>query len=396
MEPATRITLADGLADLGEAAGLLDRPANGFYSSPAWLAVCADLSDDPQRHLVVRSGGRPLITVPFALPVNEPNTAYRPDVLFPFRPPEPYLLLGPRLGYRAQWAAEPDAAAAGAVLQHAVRLAAEHDRPWVYALHLTSATADLVAAGAAGDGAPVVPLLSAMPDCFLPAPGDGIEDYLANVSKNRRAKFAAESRRVLRTPGIRFRPGRLADEVDALAPLLKQAFARHGSQRTLGDVAAELRSLGRHAADSETLVVVEQDGRPVGYALWYEWGGRLWGRHIALVDRLRTTTSPILFHLMFRYALELCYERGLDGVHLGPSNLAAKLRRGARLEPLWHVSVCNGREVMRPEGARQFTDEVLRIIAADCGENAPAEELASMREKALGYAAAMAPAKEYR
>ncbi|GAB3988799.1 hypothetical protein GCM10029978_112140 [Actinoallomurus acanthiterrae] len=396
MAPANRITVADGLADLGDAAGLLDRPANGFYSSPPWLAVCSDLGNDPQRHFVARSAGRPAITVPFALPSHEPNTVYRPDVMYPFRPPEPYLLLGQRRGYRTQLAGEPDAAAAGAVLREAARLAAEHGRPWVYALHLTSAAADLLAAGAAGDGAPIVPLLSAMPDCFLPAPGDGIEDYLATVGSSRRAKFAAESRRALRAPGIRFRPGCLADEAATLAPLLKHAVARHGSQRTMDDVTAELGALGRHAADFEMLVVVEEDGLPVGFALWYEWGGRLWGRNIALVDRLRTTATPILFHLMFRHALELCYERGLDGVHLGPSNLAAKLRRGARLEPLWHVSVCNGREVLRPDGVRHATDEVLRIIAADCGEYAPAEELAAMREKALGYAAAIAAAGEFR
>ncbi|NBH08569.1 GNAT family N-acetyltransferase [Amycolatopsis sp. SID8362] len=385
MTPAAQITVADDLDDLGAAAGLLDHPANGFYSSPPWLAVCADISDDLQRYFVAGRSGRPVTTVPFVLPTDEPTVAYRPHVLYPFRQPEPYLLLGQRRGYRTHWAGEPDPAAAGALLGEAVRLAAEHGRPWVYALHLTTATADLIATGTDGDRPPI-PVLSAQPECFLPAPGGSVEDYLEGVGKRRRAELLNQYRRVLRAPGIRFRAGRLADEVTALAPLALQAVARHGSPRTLADIVAELDALARYAGDIESLVVVEENGQPVGFGLWYEWQGRLWGRHAALVERLRTSATPILFHLLFRCALEICYERGLDGVHLGPTNLAAKLRRGARLEPLWHLSVCEGREVLRPENVRQATEEVLRMIGTDCGRYAPAEELAAMRRKAFRYA----------
>jgi len=242
-------------------------------------------------------------------------------------------------------------------------------------------TQDLLAAGTG-----VTPVLSAAPECFLPAPGNDIDDYLASVGTRRRADFLLEHRRVRKAAGIRFRPARLADEVTALAPLQLHALARHGSPRTLDDVAAELHALARHAGGRKKLIVAEEDGRPVGFGLWYVWGNRLWARNMALVDRLRTTATPILFHLMFRCSLEICYADGLDGVHLGLTSLATKLRRGARLEPLWHVSVRDGQEAMSADEVRRYTDGALALIAADCRQYAPTEQLAALRSKALAYA----------
>ncbi|HEY4458798.1 MAG TPA: GNAT family N-acetyltransferase [Pseudonocardiaceae bacterium] len=385
MTQATRIIVAEDLSDLGPADELLDRPTNGFYTSRPWLSVCADISATAQRYFVASADARPITVVPWSLPTGEAiNTAYRPQAWYPWREPEPYLLLAQGHGYRTAWAGEPDAGTAGAVFETAVRLAAEQGRPWVYALHLTAATADAIVAGVRAD-TPVLPTLSALPDCFLPAPGECVEDYLDTVGSRRKVKFNNERKRALGLPGIRFRPARLADEVSALAPLLRHAVARHGSARTEEGLAAELAALSRHAAEHEVLVVVEEDGKPVGFALWYEWNGRLWARNLALDERFRTTATPVLFYLMFRRALEICYERGLDGVHLGPTNLAAKLRRGARLEPLWHISVCHGQEVLRPANARRTIDHVVGMITEDCGPYAPSEDLALMREKAFGY-----------
>ncbi|MFE8944822.1 GNAT family N-acetyltransferase [Streptomyces sp. NPDC007856] len=384
-QPRVHLTGIAHLADqMPSIRSLIDDDSVGFYASQPWLAATEALDEGTDHgYLLAEDGeGHPVGLMPVALPDGEVSPGYRPDRLFPYREEEPYLLCGPRRGYRTELAvrgSDVTATVAG-LLDGAVEFADDHGREWVYALHLTTA-----AARALAETERVVPILSPLADCWLPAPGTSMDDYLASLGGHRRHSIRTDRRRAARSDA-RIERASLADCLDEVIPLVQQSRARKGVMWTLDSLRREYEGMARSAARQEILLTVRHDGELKGYALWFAWGDLLWGRSLALTDDLRTNAAPVLFELLFYRPLEICYELGLRGLHLGATNYSAKLMRGARLEPMWQVGLHRGREVFPREAVLPWTEHVLGLLREECGRRLPESRLEEFRAEALGFA----------
>ncbi|MFD8824315.1 hypothetical protein ACFV1C_18365 [Streptomyces sp. NPDC059605] len=377
-----RTAFAHDLDALGPAAGLLHDESLGLLSSAPWLRAHQALDSAESGYLGVTDGIRPVGAGRIAFPDHEPVIGYQPHSSFPFRAEHPYALLGPRRGYRAQLPLTAPGSAA-ALLGAATEQAARHRRRWLYALHLTTPTADAISRDRAA-----MPILAPGFDVVVHLRGRSVREHLDSIGKNGRRR--SQDRNRVAAMGLLFDRERLADCIEEVVPLRQQAFRRHGSNRTTADLRRELELMGEHLAPYETLFTAREPlgRRLVGYCLVYSWGGRLWNRSVGVVEELRTTRTPLLFELQFYQPLELCFELGLPAYQVGPSNYEAKLRRGGVVQPLWQVGLLDGTEVFPPDGVARWTDHVLGGLSAECGHRLSADFLAGVRRQALDYARA--------
>ncbi|MFE3762104.1 GNAT family N-acetyltransferase [Streptomyces sp. NPDC059104] len=362
-----------------ESEGLLSDARFGFYSSAPWWRAARGPDVDAPGYLTAVADGEVCGLAPLSFPQHEDNTGYTPHLLFPYRPQAQYALIGPRRGYRAHLPVRHRVAAdvVGGFFETAADAAASRGTDWVYALHLTTDSADALA-----DSGVARPILSPLMDTWVRAHGTSMDDYYASCRGGRAIR---RERRRAAAVDVEVAHERLADCVDEVALLTRQSLERHGSTRSLASLTEELRLASEHAAEQEVLTTVRRAGRLLGYSLDYVWGDVLWGRSCAMVDELRTNESPLAFELTFYMPLELCYERGLRGIHLGPTNLAAKVRRGAELVPLWQASLYRGEDVFPVEGIRPWTAHVLDTVRTQCAPHTVDDRLAEIEERALAY-----------
>ncbi|GAA1369487.1 peptidogalycan biosysnthesis protein [Catellatospora chokoriensis] len=368
------------LDSLGPDAAWFDHPALGLYSSAPWLRAHEALDDATAGYLRVSNPSGLSGAARLALPQQEANVAYRPHVMFPFHQEHPYALLGPRRGYRSQLPLAGSGSAA-ALLQATAERAARDGRRWLYALHLTTKTADAISNDRAA-----LPLLAPLFDTVIPVQGQSMTEHLDSIGRNRRKRH--RDRRKVAQLGLRFGRERLADCIEEILPLRQQTFRRHGSQRSPEDLLRELELMSSHFADYETLFTVRDPGnrRLLGYALVYQWGGWLWARSLGLVEELRTNSTPVIFELEFHLPLDLCFERGLRFYHLGPSNYASKLARGAVVRPLWQVALLEGEDVFPIDGLARWTHHVLTRLQADCRPHTlPPDLVVGILQQAMAY-----------
>ncbi len=341
------VTVVGGVDDIGAADWAAVTAGRGFYSSPPWLRL---VQEDPWYdvwYLVAREDGRVLGILPVYLSSGRARDGidgpYDPAAVFiepggmgdPARW-RPALLAGGRTGHDTELLLRPDLPAAtrrrvlAAMIARMTRLA---DTSGVQAgafMYLTSE--------AAAELAPVTGLPPLLADVTATVPLDGcrsFDDHLDRLPGPRRRRIRHEIREFAES-GFTVRQVRLAGSVSVIAPLLAADHGRYGLGDTPQMLAAHLSQHAEHLDALSHVLLCEHAGRPVGALLAYEWQDAWYARAVGTSDGLRGRAAAF-FNLAYYEPIRLAIERGMHRYVLGPSTIAAKVKRGAVLEPRWSV-----------------------------------------------------------
>ncbi|MCG5439812.1 GNAT family N-acetyltransferase [Micromonospora foliorum] len=173
-------------------------------------------------------------------------------------------------------------------------------------------------------------------DCVIDLAGSSVEDHVeALPTANRRSHYRREAARFDRSP-LRIKELRLSESWRDLAPLLANVQRKYGDHSPTEVYAA---SLARQAAMLDEDAVVFGcflADRLVGFSLFYKTAGELSFRGVGFdYDALPGVGEYA--RLAVHAPLDFCYQRGIPRLNLGVSSYEAKVRRGARIRPLWSL-----------------------------------------------------------
>ncbi|MEU4533111.1 GNAT family N-acetyltransferase [Micromonospora ureilytica] len=173
-------------------------------------------------------------------------------------------------------------------------------------------------------------------DCVIDLAGSSVEDHVeALPTANRRSHYRREAARFDRSP-LRIKELRLSESWRDLAPLLANVQRKYGDHSPTEVYAA---SLARQAAMLDEDAVVFGcflADRLVGFSLFYKTVGELSFRGVGFdYDALPGVGEYA--RLAVHAPLDFCYQRGIPRLNLGVSSYEAKVRRGARIRPLWSL-----------------------------------------------------------
>src|SRR5919202_5103774 len=139
---------------------------------------------------------------------------------------------------------------------------------------------------------------------------------------------------------------------------------------------AQAGRLGDHA-----VVFGCRDGAElVAFSLNYRWRDELLSRLVGL-DYEHEGSRNAYGELLVYSPLSYCYEEGLRSIHLGAASLSGKCRRGARVRPLWAVSVCECTACKSERGREKLSLDKLDELCADI----PATETAGFVEEVHAF-----------
>jgi uncharacterized protein len=185
--------------------------------------------------------------------------------------------------------------------------------------------------------------------------------YLDSFPQRRRANLRREISR-FRESGGTLVELRLSECLDVVGPMLGNVHRKHGAADTDADTTRYLSSQADLLDDVSRVFLHVVDGRPASFSLSYQWGRQL---HVRVVgfDYVRSA-SFAYFNLAYYRPLACAVERGLDSVHLGPGTYAAKVLRGAALDPTWSL-------VWAPDAENGAWFRKVQQPGADAREAAP-------------------------
>jgi len=181
-----------------------------------------------------------------------------------------------------------------------------------------------------------VTLWAAEPAAYIEVGTMSFEDYLSALSQKRRASARREIR-ALEGCGHRARIEPLAGWIAEMAPLLAELQARHHLPSSSSVLAGFLERLARAIGERARAVVVESGGQLMGFCILLEHQADLHAYKIGF-DSDRARRCGIYFNIGYYEPLRYAMANGLRRLHLGPGSLAAKLLRGARLEPRYFAA----------------------------------------------------------
>ncbi|MFI1421947.1 GNAT family N-acetyltransferase [Streptomyces sp. NPDC020731] len=310
----------------GEVVGV---PARSLYSSDDWFALLDDHGHD-YRYLLIEDGAGGATT--FTALTDGPavhSHRYHPDYLLDRAlPATSCVVAGPRTGYHNEIRGGAPTMPPSAVAARLLDLAPEGA---VLLPYLPGETAAELAA--LGHPAGLIAWES-----WLDVPSGGFDAYLAALPRSRREQVKGDLRKV-RGAGLSFRTVPLdaaphADMAEVL--VLHEKKYDPAYDRPSADFA---RYLGRCTeVPGAYAILAEFDGRLVGCHVVFHYADVLWARLIG-VDESLPETGRCYFSLMFYEPLRLAQRLAAPAVNLGIGTSEAKVRRGARLEPLWTVAL---------------------------------------------------------
>jgi hypothetical protein len=336
--PDVRVDAYEHADDLPE--GLFGRlQVAGAYTCPAELVRLERAQPLPVAYLVATTaGGEPLAFLPVYVAVDGVSRECDPVQVFgaPMAAGRPTVLLGAPGGYLNHLSVgrdlSADRAAAGvrSVLTAALRLVRDRRPAAVVVPHLLDWQRELVTRGGPPASAGQVDHRA-----VLDLAGPGFDGYLARLPHRRRADVRAERDRFLRSGRV-IREAPLWEVLDQAAPLVAAVEARYGRTYGAGQMAWYLASTAAAMGEQGTALLLEVDDQLVGVtSLWRagaEWHVRAWGCDYAALGRDASYFGMTIYEPVVRAAAA-----GACRLHLGPGALAAKTRRGARLEALHSV-----------------------------------------------------------
>lgn len=310
-----------------------------FYSSAAWLGFCATDFGRESGAAVYHRDGEPVCAVPYVAADESLFSSYRwHDVLTAQGLPAPApdgLLVGPREGYQTHLLGAsrttPDELAD--VVRQLRKAAAEVDPAGHTCVAMYLGTEDVLALWRAG--VTTTPVLLET-DAWIELPEGGWPEWEAGLSRNNRSTVRRDVRR-FRDAGYRIEQVPMTECWDRLGALASGTQAKYG-HATSADI--ELSSLRNHALcmgeAARTALLTAPDGAVVGFCLYYVWHDTLTLRWLGFdYDRLRLTNAGEYFNLCYYDNVERAGELGVRWLHAGVQSADAKVRRGARLRPLW-------------------------------------------------------------
>ncbi|MBR8642371.1 GNAT family N-acetyltransferase [Streptomyces tuirus] len=282
---------------------------------------------------------------------------YHPDFLLADHvPPETCVVVGPRTGYRNELPFGGRAPSTGTLIE-GLRDAA----PGRVILLPYLSGADAQQLTALGHPAGLVAW-----EAWLDVPDGGFDEYLGLLSHSRRRQVRADLRNVAQH-GLTFRVMAL----DENAPLqdIARLLVLHEKKYDLAyeRPSSEFVTYLTRCADVPGAYVILSclDGHAVGCHVVFHYRDVLWVRLFGVDESLKETRSSY-FSLMFYEPLKLAHSLGASAVHIGIAASETKLRRGARLEPLWTVALAEG------DDARDRARQGLRSRARDLPDPLPA------------------------
>lgn len=174
-------------------------------------------------------------------------------------------------------------------------------------------------------------------EAVLDLPGTGFDDYLAALPAKRRREVRREVSRFAGS-GSAVTTLSVDGHWERLASLFGEVQRRYGHA---GDDEVWRRVVQRQtvrvAADAVILGCLAGK-QLVGAVLIYPWRGTVYAKLVGFnYDRLQAAYE--YFNLVFYGVIRYAYDHGLSRVRFGREALEAKVRRGARLDPLWSVAI---------------------------------------------------------
>lgn len=309
---------------------------SGFYQSHGWL----------------RGQQRPEIATAGYLTVEESDpgtgqqrlTAAAPYYRYPAgRAPQlpavaeglRVLRVGTRTGYHNDFLLDPDPVTARAALADLIAALAEQ----AAADGCDALLFDHLTTGSLQQLAGLHPVRAQLrtAEAVIHNPGGTFASYRELLGRNAR-KRDYEIRRFAAS-GLRLATAPLSTCIDELAPLLAQTADRYDAALAEAEIRAYLTAQAAALDERSTVFrCLTEDGTAIGGSVLFTWRDTLYAR-VAGFDYARTRGA-------FEYFNAVCYgpvhhmERtGATALHLGPSALEAKVRRGAALHPLWAALV---------------------------------------------------------
>jgi predicted N-acyltransferase len=144
--------------------------------------------------------------------------------------------------------------------------------------------------------------------------------------------------RIFGSKGYAIVEGRLSDWLDTAADLFAQLERRYGHDASAAAEAAELRTLAS-CADAYSHILAIRDGTDVvGAVLLFLWEDVVYARSAGF-NYPATRRAFEYFNLAYYETIRFAIQHGYQRLDFGMATYRAKLARGARLEPLWGVSI---------------------------------------------------------
>ncbi|MGW0494874.1 GNAT family N-acetyltransferase [Streptomyces sp. NPDC003007] len=330
-------------------------PARTLYSSAAWLRLL-DRHGHGYTYVLLRQG-RDVALCPVTEGVGVHARRYHPDFLLAdCVPAEACVVVGPRTGYRNELLSGVHPFSTGALvggLQDAA--------PGRVILLPYLSAADAARFTAAGHPAGLVAW-----EAWLDVPDGGFDSYLDSVTQSRRRQIKADPRRVALN-GLTFQVSPLDEHApfQDIARLLVQHEKKYDP--SYDRPPSEFLPYLTLCADvpGAYVILAHLNGRAVGCHVVFHYGDVLWVRLFGVDESLEETRSSY-FSLMFYEPLKLAHSLGASAVHLGIAASDTKLRRGARLEPLWTVALVDD------DGVGEQARRGLRSRSCDLPDPLPA------------------------
>lgn len=305
------------------------------YSSHAWLRFVETFGDCEHRYLLVRRDGELVAALPVYRFEGDIPRYYDPQY-YGAPSTRPVVLGGTRHGYTSEYLVRPglpedvSAAAVAALLE---RLRAD-DAAATALLYLTGDALAMTPQGADDR----VFLLDA--HARLPVDPSGLTGYRAEVSENTAARMRKEMRK-FSDAGCSAEVLRLSECHEHLGELSAQVLRRYGHEITAADEAGRFAEQAASMDDICHVVLARQGGRVVGFTQFFGWGGTLFGRVHGLDDDV-ARSAALYYNLTYYHAIEFAAANGFTAIDLGCDSYEAKVRRGARLHPLWGLAIAPG------------------------------------------------------
>jgi predicted N-acyltransferase len=247
----------------------------------------------------------------------------------------PALLGGTRAGYANEvllaphLTAEEGGRVSASILRALFRMADVHQVRSVAFMYLNSQGVRDVGPHLGPDSR----LLLTDADTFLDVSWSTFDEYLRWLTANRRRSAKREIRQ-FHGSGFKVSIGKLSEWYEEAGPLLSNLMNRYGARLTPEQMTRYLANQAAVLDDESVVFLCHQSGNLVGFSLFYDWAGTLYGRVCGL-DYDRAGSNAEYFNLAYYLPIRYAIEQGLRSIRFGIKSYDAKLMRGAKLEPLW-------------------------------------------------------------
>jgi uncharacterized protein len=320
-----------------------------FYQSYPWLSWAQSRSRDTPTYVLARDSARHLVgaVAAYVLPEisDSWSTWYDPLTVFAGEEPAmrgrrpawfPLLLIGSQAGYHSDVILDAcldgpqREAVTRALILKCHELAGPLGARSVAMMYSPGRTTEVAYRTGGGATRPIPTSASAR----ISARWKDMDAYLGHFTHRRRYNFRREIE-TFRSSKSQVLETTLSECCEEAGALLGNLHRKYGADDSDADTMQYLKSQAAVLDGASKVFLEVERGRPVGFSLCYEWGHEL---HVRVVGfNYDCSARFAYFNLAYYRPLEYAIGRGMDCINLGAGTYAAKVSRGAVLEPSWSV-----------------------------------------------------------